>query len=225
MRTADIHNHAIPQGFIDRVRDEGARYGYKIRTMDGGGEELITPDWPVEVTKDGGQHIRPRRSDETVRRQDLANAGIDVAIEGLMPPLMSYGGDKPQAQWGSRAVNDALAENTRKFPKAIYALATVPLQFPELAARELARVVEEHGIRGVQIGSNVKGENLDSPELDPFWDAAQALDVLVFIHPHQQAAKSRLSRYYLQNLIGNPLETSIAAASLIFGGVLERFLI
>jgi aminocarboxymuconate-semialdehyde decarboxylase len=223
VRTADIHSHVIPAGFIERVRHEGARFGYTVRENPDGIEELITPDWPAGIVKDFGQQIRPSRSDETHRRAEMERAGIDASIESILPPLMSYGASEEQATWGSRAYNDAIAEDARRFPGQVYGMAHVPLQSPAAAVRELTRVVDEHGFRSVQIGSNVSGENLDLPELDPFWDVAQSLNVLVFIHPHKQAARERLGRYWLQNLIGNPLETSIAAASLIFGGVLERF--
>lgn len=221
---ADVHNHAIPAGFIERVRREGARYGYSIRRTSAGVEQLITPDWPTDAPeRDQGQHIVPTRADEAVRQRELAAAEIDVSIQGLFPPLMSYGADERQAEWGARAVNDALAENQRAYPGHVYGMAHVPLQLPRLAVAELQRTAESYGFRAVQIGSNVNDENLDAPELDPFWDAAQSLGFLVFVHPHQQTARQRLRRYYLRNLIGNPLETTIAAASLIFGGVLQRY--
>jgi aminocarboxymuconate-semialdehyde decarboxylase len=97
----------------------------------------------------------------------------------------------------------------------------VPLSYPQRAVEELQRIWSQ-GVRGVQIATHVAGRNLDEPELNPFWDAAQALGVVIFLHPTDGVARERLPRYHLRNLIGNPLETSIAAASLIFGGVLER---
>ena len=223
MRTADVHSHVIPAGFIERVRSDGAGFGYALRMNGEGIEELITPNWPAGIVKDVGQQILPKRSNEDHRRAEMARAGIDASIEGILPPLMSYGATEEQGVWGAQAFNDGLAEDVRRFPGQVYGMAHVPLQHPWRAIRELERVAQEHGFHAVQIGSNVNGENLDLPELDSFWDAAQSLGFLVFIHPHQQAARERLSRYWLQNLIGNPLETSIAGASLIFGGVLERF--
>jgi aminocarboxymuconate-semialdehyde decarboxylase len=78
------------------------------------------------------------------------------------------------------------------------------------------------GLRGAQIGSNVAGKNLDDPELEPVWATAAELDAFILLHPINVAGADRLSSYYLGNLIGNPLDTTIAAACLVFSGVLER---
>lgn len=220
-----MHTHTIPLGFVDRVRQDAGRHGYSVRRSSSGIDELITPDWPAEAPpgRDLGQQIVQKRTDEAFRQREMKTAGIDVSVEGILPPLMSYGADPKQAEWGALSINDSLAENCAEYRGRVYGMAHVPLQFPELAARELARVVERHGFRAVQIGANVRGENLDLPELAPFWDAAQSLGVLVFVHPEHPAGMKRLSKYWLVNMIGNPLETTIAGACLIFGGVLERY--
>ncbi|MDE3100711.1 MAG: amidohydrolase [Chloroflexota bacterium] len=221
----DIHTHTIPQSFVDEVRRDSGRHGYSIRRRANGLEELITPDWPTDAPpeKDLGQEVVQKRTDEAFRQREMRAARIDVSVEGILPPLMSYGGDPTQAEWGARAINDGLAANCAAFPQNVHGMAHVPLQSPELAAKELTRVVERYGFRAVQIGANVRGENLDVRELDPFWDAAQSLGVLVFVHPEHPSGLLRLRKYWLVNLVGNPLETTIAGACLIFGGVLERY--
>ena len=214
-RVVDIHNHAIPRGFVERVRSEGARYGYALEQKDG-------VDY-VRTSEGLGHDVPEQRIREDLRQQELTAAGIDVAVESVSLTLANYGGSRDDAAWGARALNDGFAENAREHPGSVIAMAHVPLQHPDLAVAELERVRTEHGIRSVQLATNVNGENLDNPELDPFWDAAQSMGFLVFVHPSYVTAKDRLSRYHLKNLIGNPLETSIAAASVVFGGVLERF--
>ncbi len=98
------------------------------------------------------------------------------------------------------------------------------MQAPEAAARELERAVRDLGLRGCEINSNVNGKNLDDKALAPFYARAQELDVPIFIHPSGvPGLNERLGAYYLTNLIGNPMDTTIAAASLIFGGVLKEF--
>lgn len=214
----DFHNHAIPTGFIERIRSEGGRYGFSLRPTDAefALEEIVTPEG-------GFADTRPRRSDEAQRQRELAAAGIDLTFESITPALLDYGAPEEGAVWGARAINDGFAEDMRAYPGRVMGTAHVPLQFPAAAAAELERVVTDLGMRSAQIGTNVRGENLDEPELDRFWGAAESLGVLVFVHPEYVAAGDRLTRYHLRNVIGNPLETSIAIASVIFGGVLERF--
>ncbi len=96
----------------------------------------------------------------------------------------------------------------------------MPLQAPELAAAELRRAMTKLGLRGAMIGTNVNGRNLDDPALAPFWAAAEELGAFIFIHPHGGGVGERLSSYYLKNFVGLPFETTIAAATLVFGGVL-----
>jgi aminocarboxymuconate-semialdehyde decarboxylase len=151
-----------------------------------------------------------------------------MCCESLTPKVMAYSAEEAQAVWAARAINDGFAENMAAWPERVSPAAHVPLQAPVAAANELERAVGELGLRCVQIASNVNGKNLDEPELDPFWAAAEGLGVLVLVHPatgsaHAPGMKSRLGKYHLINLIGNPLETSIALASVIFGGVLHRF--
>lgn len=214
-RVVDIHNHVIPSRFIDQVRRDGASFGYGLRTS-GAREELVTPEGEKAI-------VGRRHTDDELRRAELGAARIDLSLESISPGIMSYGVGPDAAAWFAREVNDALAERANGSPHRIGGMATVPLQYPMLAVAELERVVRDHGIRSVQIGTSVNGENLDSPSLDPFWKAAEQSRVLVFVHPWYHVGKYRLTRYHLQNLIGNPLETTIAMASVIFGGVLERF--
>jgi aminocarboxymuconate-semialdehyde decarboxylase len=96
------------------------------------------------------------------------------------------------------------------------------MQDPERAVAELRRAMGQLGLRGAQIGSHVEGRNLDDPALEPLWAAADELGAFILVHPQKIAGGDRLKSFYLKNLIGNPLDTTIAAASLVFGGVLER---
>jgi aminocarboxymuconate-semialdehyde decarboxylase len=122
-----------------------------------------------------------------------------------------------------RKINNAFADAVSRHPTRFAALANLPMQEPELAARELERAVRELGLRGAEICSNVNGKNLDDKGLAPFYAKLQELDVPVFIHPSNVLGADRLRPYHLQNLIGNPSDTAVAAASLIFGGVLKEF--
>lgn len=215
-RVVDIHNHVLPAAFVDDARRDGARYGYDVRDTGDRVIKLRTPDG-ITITGD------PVRSDAAVRRAEMGAAGIDLVVQSVVPGTMSYGAGETEARWFVESINDANGALAAADPEHVQAMATVPLQFPGMAVRELERVVEVHGMRAVMIATNVNGENLDEPQFSMFWEAAEHLGLVVFIHPRYQVGEYRMSRYHLSNLIGNPLETSIAAASLIFGGVLERY--
>jgi aminocarboxymuconate-semialdehyde decarboxylase len=123
----------------------------------------------------------------------------------------------------ARWLNDSLAEAVAKHPERLVALASVPMQDSAKAAAELERAMTKLGMRGAEIASNIGGRYFDDPGFDPFWEAAQALDAVIFVHPNQVVGADRMKEFNLANLIGNPTDTSLAFAKLIFGGVLERF--
>ena len=222
---ADVHQHITPPGFVQRIREDAGRHGLTLRTSAGAdytgkegqeSEEIVAFDGTV-------YKLLPPRTDLQLRLEQTSEAGIDVSLQSVTPIMMLYSADQIQGQWISAAINDGMAESMASYPDRLISMATVPLQFPDMAADEIDRVVDQYDMRAVQVGTHVRDENLDAAELDPFWKAAERHGLLVFVHPFHPAAKSRLSNYYLKNLIGNPLEDSIAVASIIFGGVLERF--
>jgi aminocarboxymuconate-semialdehyde decarboxylase len=122
----------------------------------------------------------------------------------------------------SRLQNDQIAKLVKAHPDRFMGIATLPMQAPERAAAELTRAVRQLGMHGAMIGSNIAGKNLDDPSFEPVWAAAAELGAFMMIHPANVAGADRLRSYYLANLIGNPLDTTIAAACLVFGGVLQR---
>ena len=141
-----------------------------------------------------------------------------------LPPF--YFGYKPEAKTGleiCRAGNDALAKIVSQAPQHFAGFATVPLQSPKDAVAELHRAVEQLGFWGAEIGTSVAGERLDDPKLDAFWAACCELDVPLFMHPQHELAANRTGDFYLHNLYGNPSETGLAIARMIFAGVFERF--
>ena len=123
----------------------------------------------------------------------------------------------------ARIVNDALAEATRAHPDRFVGLATLPLQDPEAAVTEVERAVTELGCRGIYLGTNVRGKELTDPSFFPVFERIHALGVPIFLHPLNVIGAQRLTSYYLHNLLGNPFDTAVAAANLIFSGLLDRF--
>jgi aminocarboxymuconate-semialdehyde decarboxylase len=160
--------------------------------------------------------------DPAVRLEECERAGIQVQVLSTVPVMFSYWAKPKDALDLSRLLNEHLAGVIRDHPARFAGLGTVPLQDPDLAARELERCVRDLGLQGVQIGTHVNDWNLDQPALFPFFQRAQELGAALFVHPWDMLGKERLSKYWLGWLVGMPAEVSLAICSMIFGGVLER---
>jgi aminocarboxymuconate-semialdehyde decarboxylase len=155
------------------------------------------------------------------RLAEMDATGIDMQVLSPTPGQYYYWTDPELGREASRSINDGIAEMAATTPSRFVALGTVPLQEPRLAVEELRRCVRSLGMRGIEIDSNVRGLELSDDSLRPFWAAAEELGVLVFIHPLGFTHGERLSKHYLSNIIGNPLESTIAVSHLIFDGVLD----
>jgi aminocarboxymuconate-semialdehyde decarboxylase len=139
-----------------------------------------------------------------------------------------YKADRDLARQIIRIQNEKLAEACAALPDRFVAFATVALQHPDLAAEQLEEGVKKLGLRGAAIGGSVNGEEISDPRFHPFWAKAEQLGVLVFIHPQGAGVAADIPKRlkgngYLDNVIGNPLETTIALSHLIFEGTLDRF--
>ncbi len=122
----------------------------------------------------------------------------------------------------ARALNDGIAEYVGKHKDRLVALGGVPMQDGNEAAKELERCMKQLGFKGVEILTNVNGKELSDPAFAPFWKKAEELDALVLIHPTGFTQPQRFARFYFNNVIGNPLDTTMALHYLIFDGVFER---
>src|ERR1700730_14769040 len=153
----------------------------------------------------------------------MAASKVDVQVLSVCPQPFVYAQPPALAGVFARIQNEQLCKLVQARPDRFLAMATLPMQAPKQAADELRHATRVLGLRGAQIGSNVAGKNLHDPELEPVWATAAELDAFILVHPINVAGADRLSSYYLANLIGNPLDTTIAAACLVFSGVLERY--
>ncbi|HLZ72371.1 MAG TPA: amidohydrolase family protein [Dehalococcoidia bacterium] len=213
MPVIDLHNHMIAPEVVAFLEREGKHFETRIIERDGGRFFLIqeTATRPIN-----DKMLRPE-----VRLQDMAAEGVGVQAVSCVPFIM-YPDVAPEHGLAIAQVNnDALAAVGARDPAHFRPLASAPLQAPELAAKELERVAKL-GLRGVEIPPKVGEQGLDEPQFEPFWAAAEALDLLVCIHPFEAAPRGALTRYNFGNLVGNLYDTGLAAALLIYGGVLER---
>lgn len=156
------------------------------------------------------------------RIEDMDRLGIDVQALSPNPGQYFYFTDPETGRAAAEVINDGMAEAVARHPDRLVGMGTVPLQNVEMAIAEMRRCVHQLDLRGIEIGSNVDGRDFDEEEFQPFFQAAEDLGVLLFLHPLGFSEPSRMGRYYLNNLIGNPLESTLALSHLIMGGVLDR---
>src|SRR5436853_1817591 len=177
-----------------------------------------------EVNARQVQERGPKLTDIAVRLKDMDRMGIDIQAVSPAPHQTYYWTDPGMGAELSRAVNERLAQIVAQHPERFVALGTVPLQDVSLALAELEHCVRKLGMRGVEINPSVKGMDLTDAklQLDKFFAAVQALDVVIFMHPIGFTHGERLVDHYFNNVIGNPLETTVATSHLIFDGVMER---
>ena len=161
------------------------------------------------------------REDIRLREMDETEVGIQVLSN--IPVLFNYWAKPGDALETSRFFNDHIAETVNNNPKRFIGLGTIPLQDIDLAIKEMQRCVHELKMPGVEIGTNVNGENLSEKKFFPFYKAAEQLSCALFVHPWEMVGEAQMPHYWLPWLVGMPAETSRAICSIIFGGVLEQF--
>jgi aminocarboxymuconate-semialdehyde decarboxylase len=152
--------------------------------------------------------------------------GID--IEAMSINEFWYGADRPLAEKLIDVQNENLAKTCKSSDGRLVGFASVALQFPELAAAQLEHGMKNLGLVGGAVGPTIEGEELSAPRFDPFWAKCEELDALIFMHPQDSAVATGVDKRvrgkgYLENTIGNPLETTIALSHLIFEGTFDRF--
>ncbi len=167
--------------------------------------------------------IRDALRDPQKKIRDMEEKGLELNVLSSTPFAFLYEVEDDLAIELARFHNDQLSELVKKYPDRFAAMATLPLQVPDEALKELTRATKTLGLRGVEIGAHVGKSELGDEVFWPIYKALEDLDMPIFIHPHHVAGLDRLLDFYLNNLIGNPLDTTIAAANLIFSGVLEKY--
>src|SRR5258708_32498100 len=213
----DIHCHYLNPAAAQRVAHLGPARHDPLAVF----ANALTREVNVKQIKDR----MPKLSDIETRLQDMDRMGIDIQAVSPAPNQTYYWTEPELGIETARLVNDRLAEIVASHPDRFVALGTVPLPNAGLAVIELERCVKRLGFRGVEINPTVNGMDLTDARLglEKFFAKAQALDIVVFIHPLGFTQGERLVDHYFSNVIGNPLETTIAASHLIFDGVMERY--
>jgi aminocarboxymuconate-semialdehyde decarboxylase len=216
MRTIDIHTHVLTEETMGLLQKEAPKIAPRLMPIDADVAVLDVAGVPYRPFPRGGFDIERRFA-------DMAAAEVEVHLLSATPQTYYYDQEPALAAACAALQNDQIAKLVKAHPERFIGVATLPIQAPQRAADELTRAVRSLGLRGAMIGSNALGKNLDDPSFEPLWAAAAELGAFMLIHPVNVAGVDRLRSYYLNNLIGNPLDTTIAAACLVFGGVLERY--
>lgn len=209
-KTIDIHSHALIPAAAELVRPFLKQAESSVQS------ETIT------LGKKQGSDRYSRLTGIDERLSELDRMGIHIQIVKPAPNQCYYDIPTEVGIKAARLVNDGIAEFVSKEPKRFAPFGTVPLPNVEAAIAELEHI-SKLGFKGIQILTNVVGRELSDPAFETFWAKAEALRTLVVIHPTGYTEPQRLTRFYFNNVIGNPLDTTVAVHHLIFDGVLERY--
>jgi len=212
-KVIDIHAHFFPEAFIDLIAEAGGACGGRVE-RGGAGPSLVTPEGRTPP-------LDPTYWDLDRRVRAMDRARVDAHALSLTLPMV-YWADADLGARLARSVNDAMEAAHRAYPDRFVGCATLPMQEPARALEELDRVSTLGGIRAIYLGTNVNGRELSDPAYLPVFSRCAEARLPVFLHPINVIGKQRLAPFYLNNLLGNPFDTAIAAAHLVFGGILDR---
>jgi aminocarboxymuconate-semialdehyde decarboxylase len=176
-----------------------------------------------EINRNNGVRTDQQSTSPEQRIADMDLMGIDIQAISPAPRQTYYGADPDLGIAVSRVINDHLAEICGKYPDRFVGLGTIPFQAPELAVAELERLHKSLGFRGIEIMTHVAGEDLSAERFRPIFARCEELGMLIFMHPDGFTEARRFHDHYFANVIGNPLDTTVAVHHLIFGGVLDAY--
>lgn len=211
----DIHTHIMPANMPNWVK----KFGY--------GEFIHLEHHNCKACMMKGEKlfrvVEENCFDVTIRDKDMEQTGVDVQVISTIPVLFNYWAKPSDTAETARFLNEHIASEVAKRPGKFIGLGTVPMQHPDLAIAEMEYCVKELKMPGIEIGTNINGENLGEQKYFPFYAAAEKLGCALFVHPWEMMGESQMQKYWLPWLVGMPAETSRAICSLIFSGAMEKF--
>lgn len=213
----DSHAHILPKTW-DSLKD---KFGY------GGFIELDHhKPGAARMMRDDGKFFREIQENcwnpEAIIK-DMDEYNVDMMVLCTVPVLFNYWAKPEHTYEWSIFLNDHIADVQAKYRKRFISLGTLPMQDIPLAIKEMERCKNVLGLPGIEIGTNINGKNLDHKDFFPFYEAAEALDMGIFIHPWDMMGTDQMPDYFMPWLVGMPAEESRAICSLIFGGVFDKF--
>ena len=214
MKIIDTHSHFIPDDMVARVRSGNGPDGTIVEERDG-------VQWMVH--RQGFAYpLHSYFHDVEARLQKMTETGITHAVLSVPPTFFFYWTSAAEAIDAAGRLNDSLARAVAEGQRRLAAVATLPMQDPDAAVRELRRAVLELGLKGAEIGPNVEGQPLNGPAGEAVLATAAELGVPLILHPTYVGTDPALHDFYLTNLLGNPWQTTVCASRLIMSGTLDR---
>jgi len=214
--TVDIHTHILPE----KIPDFAKKFGYgdfiHLDHHKAGCARMMKGDKFFREIESNCWH-------PAERIKDCNHSGVDVQVLSAIPVLFNYWARPQDALEVARFQNDFMASVAADYPQRFVAIGTLPMQSPELAARELERCIKTLHMPGVEIGTHINDWNLEDEQLKPFYETANELEAAVFVHPWDMMGMPKMPKYWLPWLVSMPAETSRAICSLIFGGIMEKY--
>jgi len=212
MTIIDFHNHVYPPQYIEAIRAGPSAYRVTFDAQDN----------PVLHSPGDYNILVPSHRLMDVREAVLEEAGVDKQIISLTAPGTLI--ETPErAVEMSRKVNDSFARIQEERARRFAALGTLPLNDPAASVAELERAIGELGLKGIALFSNANGTALSDRRFWPLYEKADEMEVVFFIHPTYPVGVEAMEEYMLMPLVGFVADTTLAAASLVFSGVVERF--
>ncbi|MYL32112.1 amidohydrolase family protein [Pontibacillus yanchengensis] len=211
----DFHTHVIPKEIPNFAEKYPGKWPTLHQTCACGANIMVEGNVFREVTD--------QVWDSQKRIKDMDREGVDIQVLSPIPVTFSYWADVKAATEMAMVQNDFISQTVKENPARFLGLGTVPMQDVKAAVKEMERCVQELNLYGIEIGTNINGENLDAPQFLEFFEKAEEWNVPLFIHPWETLAKDRTPRHNFMYTVGMPSETALAAASLIWSGVLEKF--
>ena len=208
----DFHNHYFPPEYLDAIRSGGSHF--QVTSDDDGNPVLHSPgDYNVLV---------PGHRDLDFREKALDEAGVRMQVITFTAPGTSIETPERAAEL-CQVINDAFASEERARPERFTSLATLPMNAPEAAARETERVVGELGLPGVMLLSNASGVPLFEQRFWPVYERLNEARAVIYIHPTYPVGVEVMEKFMLMPMVGFLTDTTLAAAGLVYSGVVERF--
>ena len=167
--------------------------------------------------------LLPKSTDIGLRLADMDRMGVDVQAISPSPTQYHFWADPELAAVIVADQNEYVAAVCAAHPDRFVGIGAVSLQHPDLAVSQLDDCIQAYGFKGVEISTAYMGIELSDPRFKPFWRRAEELGAVILIHPLGSTLGERIVPYYLSNIIGQPLDTTIALSNLIFSGVFDRY--